>query len=96
MLLNYFEAQMLFGDRTRTNTVQGTICAAVSDLTLLVMEASEVSNGSLCVFVSNDEANGSLPVRCIMRQKGDSHKSHSRDPKKHINTKLKTFLSRLV
>jgi len=51
MLLNYFVAQMLFGDRTRTNTVQGTICAAVSDLTLLVMEASEVSNGSLCMCV---------------------------------------------
>lgn len=86
---------MVFGDRKCTNTVQGTICAAVSDLTLLVMEASEVSNGSLCVcvFVNNDEANGSLPVCCVMGQMGDSHKSHSTDPNKHIHTKLKTFLS---
>ncbi len=45
------------------------------------------------VFVSNDEANGSLPVCYVMRQMSDNDKSQSTDPNKHIHTKLKVFLS---
>lgn len=42
----------------------------------------------VCVFVSNAEANGSLPVCYVMGQMGDNDKSHSTDPNKHIHTKL--------
>lgn len=45
---------------------------------------------SVCVFVSNAESNGSLPVCYVMGQMGDNDKSqsHSIDPNEHIHTKL--------